>query len=79
MTRNKSDKYDNAKFNHNKNVQMKSDRLHFIANKSEGENAMLAKKIVELYDTRQISQSDKIEDLLWELRFSNGKVIKKKS
>ena len=51
MRKEKVDKYDNAKFNHNKNVKMKSDRLHFIANKSKGENAMLAKKIVELYDT----------------------------
>ena len=79
-TRNKKkeDKYDNAKFNHNKNIKFKSDRLHFIASKVKGENAALAKNIVELYDNRKVSQSDKLE-LLWELRFSNGKVVKNKA
>ena len=67
----------NMSYNMNKNIKIRSNRLHFIANKVKGENAMLANKIVELYDTRKISQSDKLEELLWELRFSNGKVVKK--
>jgi len=48
----------------NKNIKIRSSRLHYIANKVKGENATLAKKIVELYDSRKISQSDKLEDLL---------------
>ena len=69
----------NMSYNMNKNIKIRSNRLHFIANKVKGENATLANKIVELYDTRKISQSDKLEELLWELRFSNGKVVKKRA
>jgi hypothetical protein len=54
----------NITYNMNKNIKIRSNRLHYIANKVKGENASLAKKIVELYDNRKISQSDKLEDLL---------------
>jgi hypothetical protein len=69
----------NMIYNMNKNIKIRSNRLHYIANKVKGENASLAKNIVELYDSRKISQSDKLEELLWELRFSNGKVVKNKA
>ena len=78
MRKEKIYRYDNQKYNHNKNIQAKSDRLHYILNKIKGENRDAAVNIVKLYDERKISQSDKLEDLLWELRFSNGKVVKNK-
>ncbi len=76
MTRSKKliAKEEQTELGMNKNTYNRLQRLRYIASKAKGEKKELVDNIVDLYKVRKISQSDKLEDLLWDYLISDSKV-----